>query len=71
VVDICIIINFYGSGWKMYLLVFTELTSHLDHIYGCFLEGLTEYTMDTRGDIGAWVREAAMTGLQVWLYIPL
>lgn len=26
--------------------------------------GLTEYTQDNRGDIGAWVREASMTGLQ-------
>lgn len=23
-----------------------------------------EYTQDNRGDIGAWVREAAMTGIQ-------
>ncbi|XP_021918529.1 tubulin-specific chaperone D [Zootermopsis nevadensis] len=41
------------------------LTSHLDHLYDCFLDGLTEYTMDSRGDIGAWVREASVTGLQV------
>lgn len=29
-----------------------------------FLTALTEYTQDNRGDIGAWVREAAMSGLQ-------
>lgn len=33
-------------------------------IYHCFLIGLTEYTQDNRGDIGAWVREASMLGLQ-------
>ncbi|PNF44134.1 Tubulin-specific chaperone D [Cryptotermes secundus] len=43
----------------------SELTKHLDDIYGCLLEGLAEYTMDGRGDIGSWVREAAITGLQV------
>ncbi|XP_069674548.1 tubulin-specific chaperone D [Periplaneta americana] len=42
-----------------------ELRTHIEQIYCCFLEGLTEYTMDSRGDIGAWVREASMTGLQV------
>jgi len=30
---------------------------------------LKEYTIDSRGDIGAWVREAAMIGLHVC--IPL
>ncbi|XP_022185409.2 tubulin-specific chaperone D [Nilaparvata lugens] len=29
----------------------------------CFLEGLEEYTLDSRGDVGSWVREASMTGL--------
>ncbi|RZF49027.1 hypothetical protein LSTR_LSTR011389 [Laodelphax striatellus] len=29
----------------------------------CFLEGLDEYTLDSRGDVGSWVREASMTGL--------
>ena len=50
--------------WSLFLIA--ELAAHLDKLYGCFLEGLTEYTMDSRGDIGAWVREAAMTGLQVY-----
>ncbi|KAF7380514.1 hypothetical protein HZH68_016379 [Vespula germanica] len=34
-------------------------------IYNCYLFALKEYTIDSRGDIGAWVREAAMTGLHV------
>ena len=32
-------------------------------IYECFLKALEDYTHDRRGDVGAWVREAAMTGL--------
>lgn len=34
-------------------------------ILECFIEGLKDYTSDSRGDIGAWVREASMIGLQV------
>ena len=32
-------------------------------IYDCFMEALEDYSHDRRGDIGAWVREAAMSGL--------
>lgn len=35
----------------------------IDKIFACFLNGLIEYTLDNRGDIGAWVREASMRGL--------
>ncbi|XP_011865043.1 PREDICTED: tubulin-specific chaperone D [Vollenhovia emeryi] len=34
-------------------------------LYNCYLLALKEYTLDSRGDIGAWVREAAMIGLHV------
>lgn len=34
----------------------------LDKVYECLLLGLQEYTIDDRGDIGAWVRESAMNG---------
>ncbi|XP_036146859.1 tubulin-specific chaperone D isoform X2 [Monomorium pharaonis] len=34
-------------------------------VYDCYLLALKEYTIDSRGDIGAWVREAAMIGLHV------
>lgn len=34
-------------------------------IYECYLCSLGEYTTDSRGDIGAWVREEAMAGLHV------
>ena len=33
------------------------------NLYDCYLLALKEYTIDSRGDIGAWVRESAMTGL--------
>lgn len=36
----------------------------LTKIYDSFLNGLKEYTLDNRGDIGAWVREASMAGLE-------
>lgn len=35
----------------------------IDTVYGCLLLALNEYTIDNRGDIGAWVREAAMNAL--------
>lgn len=37
---------------------------HLEAIFQNLLIGLGEYTNDTRGDIGAWVREASMSGLE-------
>lgn len=36
---------------------------YLGEIVQALLECLSEYTIDMRGDIGAWVREASMTGL--------
>lgn len=35
----------------------------LDKVVNCYLVALQEYTIDNRGDIGAWVREAAMVAL--------
>uniref|UniRef100_A0A8C3T034 Tubulin-specific chaperone D n=1 Tax=Chelydra serpentina TaxID=8475 RepID=A0A8C3T034_CHESE len=32
-------------------------------IYMMLLNGMSDYTTDSRGDVGAWVREAAMTSL--------
>lgn len=41
-------------------------------IYNTFFTGLKDYTQDKRGDIGAWVREACVAGLQVLLrFIPV
>lgn len=39
--------------------------SFVPNLYNCYLLALKEYTIDSRGDIGAWVREAAMIGLHV------
>ncbi|CAH0396102.1 unnamed protein product [Bemisia tabaci] len=41
--------------------VFLSLT---DKFLECYLVGCQEYTIESRGDIGAWVREASMSGLQ-------
>lgn len=35
----------------------------LDKIFNCLLIAIQEYTIDNRGDIGAWVREASMNAL--------
>ncbi|XP_054834782.1 tubulin-specific chaperone D [Eublepharis macularius] len=37
--------------------------SNVAQIYDILLDGLNDYTTDNRGDVGAWVREAAMTSL--------
>lgn len=45
-------------------LGFENLTaSDLRKIFECLLKALEEYTIDNRGDIGAWVREASMNVL--------
>lgn len=41
----------------------------LNKIYDSFLNGLKEYTLDNRGDIGAWMREASMTGLETVTFL--
>lgn len=42
---------------------FNDENSILDRVFQCFFSALQEYTVDNRGDIGAWVREAAMNAL--------
>ena len=37
---------------------------NLSKLFACLLKALEEYTIDNRGDIGAWVREASMSVLQ-------
>ena len=34
------------------------------HVFDCFMIALEDYTVDRRGDTGAWVREAAMGGIE-------
>lgn len=36
---------------------------NVDQIYATLLTRVTDYTTDSRGDVGGWVREAAMTSL--------
>lgn len=46
----------------------TSINPHIDDIFACLLSALQEYTIDDRGDIGAWVREAAMNGIMVSIH---
>ncbi|EDV57417.1 tubulin-specific chaperone D [Drosophila erecta] len=48
----------YGGGIDS----FAE-TKNFNKVIECLLKALEEYTLDNRGDIGAWVREAAMSSL--------
>ncbi|XP_037710279.1 tubulin-specific chaperone D [Drosophila subpulchrella] len=48
----------YGGGSYS----FAEPTNFIK-VFKCLLKALDEYTLDNRGDIGAWVREAAMLSL--------
>lgn len=45
----------FSDKWRLFV----------SDLYDCYLLALKEYTIDSRGDIGAWVREAAMNGLHV------
>ncbi|XP_061386956.1 tubulin-specific chaperone D [Musca vetustissima] len=36
---------------------------YLTRVIDCYLKAMDEYTLDNRGDIGAWVREAAMSAI--------
>ena len=42
----------------------TVCEANIVPLYECYLRCLDDYTVDRRGDVGAWVREAAMTGLE-------
>lgn len=40
-------------------------------IYDAFIQCLSDYCTDNRGDVGSWVREQAMTALKDFLIILL
>ncbi|TPX36633.1 hypothetical protein SmJEL517_g01309 [Synchytrium microbalum] len=40
-----------------------------DRILKCVLNGLQDYTVDSRGDVGSWVREASLRALGICLSI--
>eukprot|EP00088_Acartia_fossae_P032718 TRINITY_DN33473_c0_g2_i1.p1 TRINITY_DN33473_c0_g2~~TRINITY_DN33473_c0_g2_i1.p1 ORF type:complete len:502 (-),score=89.06 TRINITY_DN33473_c0_g2_i1:224-1729(-) len=46
---------------KPEIVLSTEMTHT---VYDCFLVCLEDYTLDRRGDVGAWVREAALSGIE-------
>ena len=50
-------------GTKLDKYISNEL---IHHIYDCFMISLEDYTVDRRGDVGAWVREAALTGIELF-----
>lgn len=37
-------------------------------IFRTLIDSLDDYTVDSRGDIGAIVRESAMSSIQVWSF---
>ncbi|XP_052769851.1 tubulin-specific chaperone D-like isoform X2 [Mya arenaria] len=39
-------------------------SGNVGQVYEALLVAMKDYTLDSRGDVGAWVREASMTGLQ-------
>ncbi|XP_077385116.1 tubulin-specific chaperone D isoform X1 [Festucalex cinctus] len=39
-------------------------SENIADVYGVLLDSMDDYTTDSRGDVGAWVREAAMTSLK-------
>ncbi|KAH8412266.1 hypothetical protein KR009_000944 [Drosophila setifemur] len=49
-------------GYEGGLDTFSE-SENFKKVIDCLLKALDEYTLDNRGDIGAWVREAAMSSL--------
>jgi len=48
--------------YEQLLLVWHVCTQALP----CVHTNLEDYTTDNRGDVGSWVREAAMDVLEVW-----
>uniref|UniRef100_A0ACB8EK59 Uncharacterized protein n=1 Tax=Sphaerodactylus townsendi TaxID=933632 RepID=A0ACB8EK59_9SAUR len=59
IAKICLTVGVKGEGLP------TEYISkdNVAQIYNTLLDGLNDYTTDSRGDVGAWVREAAMSSL--------
>lgn len=48
---------------ELALTKFMGNSNILQKCFECFSKALQEYTVDNRGDIGAWVREAAMNAM--------
>ncbi|XP_063148743.1 tubulin-specific chaperone D [Candoia aspera] len=59
VAKVCLTVGVNGEGSPNEFVCKSNVTQ----IYNILLDGLNDYTTDSRGDVGAWVREAAMTSL--------
>ncbi|NXA41757.1 TBCD protein, partial [Eudromia elegans] len=59
VAKICQTVGVKGDGSQEEYVCKDNVTP----IYATLLSGVTDYTTDSRGDVGGWVREAAMTSL--------
>uniref|UniRef100_A0A670K7X6 Tubulin-specific chaperone D n=1 Tax=Podarcis muralis TaxID=64176 RepID=A0A670K7X6_PODMU len=56
---VCLTVGVKGEGSPAEVVCRNNVTE----IYNILLNGLNDYTTDSRGDVGVWVREAAMTSL--------
>ncbi|NXY54620.1 TBCD protein, partial [Callaeas wilsoni] len=59
IAKVCQMVGVRGDGSQQEYLC----RDNVDQIYATLLTGVTDYTTDSRGDVGGWVREAAMTSL--------
>uniref|UniRef100_A0A8C0APJ8 Tubulin-specific chaperone D n=1 Tax=Buteo japonicus TaxID=224669 RepID=A0A8C0APJ8_9AVES len=59
IAKVCQTIGVNGEGTQEEYVCKDNVTQ----IYATLLSGMTDYTTDSRGDVGGWVREAAMTSL--------
>jgi hypothetical protein len=49
--------------------LFENEKHHFSTILDCFLTGMEDYSVDSRGDVGSWIRDASMRGLETLLNI--
>ncbi|KAL9833742.1 tubulin-specific chaperone D [Geothlypis trichas] len=59
IAKVCQTVGVKGDGCQQEFVC----RDNVEQIYATLLCGVTDYTTDSRGDVGGWVREAAMTSL--------
>jgi len=59
IAGICCTVGVHSEGRPDQVLCFQNLAT----VYSALFTAAQDYTLDSRGDIGAWVREAAMTAM--------
>uniref|UniRef100_A0A8D2ML61 Tubulin-specific chaperone D n=1 Tax=Zonotrichia albicollis TaxID=44394 RepID=A0A8D2ML61_ZONAL len=59
IAKVCQTVGVKGDGCQQEFVC----RDNVDQIYATLLTGVTDYTTDSRGDVGGWVREAAMSSL--------